>query len=272
MRIAVRAWGLLLSVAAWSAMAAAQRAPEERPFRAQHAMVVSIHHAATDAGVAVLRQGGNAVDAAVAVGFALAVVYPQAGNIGGGGFMLVRMHSGAAHFLDYRERAPGAAAAGMYLDAGGKVVPGLSTVGYKAIGVPGTVAGLTYAEKRYGRLGLAKVMAPAIALARDGFVLSEEEARNLEHARNVARFPLSRRIFQRDGNFYKPGETFQQPELAKTLQRIAADPQDFYKGSMAKELAQSVQKGGGLITAADLAAYEVKERTPLEGDYRGFTW
>src|SRR3569833_398009 len=113
-------------------------------------------------------------------------------------------------------------------------------------------------------------MAPAIALARDGFVLSEEEARNLEHARNVARFRESRRIFQRDGNFYKAGETFRQPELARTLQRIAADPQDFYRGSLAKELAQSVQKGGGLITAADLAAYEVQERAPHEGDYRGF--
>jgi gamma-glutamyltranspeptidase/glutathione hydrolase len=240
------------------------------PVTAQHAMVVSIHHCATDAGVAVLRQGGNAVDAAVTVGFALAVVYPQAGNIGGGGFMLVRMHTAEAHFLDYRERAPRAASAGMYLDANGKVVPELSTVGYKAIGVPGTVAGLAYAEKRYGRLGLKKVMAPAISLARDGYVLTEEEARSLERARNLPRFPESRRLFQRDGNFYKAGETFRQPELARTLERIAADPQEFYKGAMAKELAAAVQKGGGLIRAADLAAYEVKERTPLEGDYRGF--
>jgi gamma-glutamyltranspeptidase/glutathione hydrolase len=263
------AWVALVGIA----VAAVGQVPDrlnEQPVTAPHAMVVSIHHCASDAGVAVLRRGGNAVDAAVAVGFALAVVYPQAGNIGGGGFMLVRMHTGEAHFLDYRERAPAAATAGMYLDANGKVVPGLSTVGYKAIGVPGTVAGLAYAEKKYGRLTLKQVMAPAIRLARDGFVLTEEEARNLEQARNLPKFPESRWLFQRDGNYYKAGETFRQPELVRTLERIAAQPQDFYQGAMAKELAAFVQKGGGLITAADLAAYEVKERTPLEGDYRGF--
>ena len=267
MGIGVRAWSLVFVLATGPLLA---QAPDERPVTAQHAMVVTIHHCAGDAGLSVLKQGGNAVDAAVAVGFALAVVHPQAGNIGGGGFMLVRMHSGEAHFLDYRERAPGAASAGMYLDASGKVVPGLSTAGYKAIGVPGTVAGLTYAEKKFGRLGLKKVMAPAIALARDGYVLSDEEARSLAHSKNLAQFPESRKIFQRDGNFYKVGEKFKQPELARTLERIAADPQEFYKGPMAKELAETVQKGGGLITAEDLAKYEVKERRPLEGEYRGY--
>jgi gamma-glutamyltranspeptidase/glutathione hydrolase len=240
------------------------------PTLARHAMVVSIHHDASDAGVEVLKSGGNAVDAAVAVGFALAVVFPQAGNLGGGGFMLVRMKTGEAHFLDYRERAPAASSAGMYLDAQGNVVAGLSTTGYKAIGVPGSVAGLIYAEKTYGRLTLAQAMAPAIRLASQGYILSEEEARNLAAAKNLAMFPESRRIFQRDGNFLKSGDRFTQPELARTLTRIAADPASFYKGPMAAELAASIQKGGGLITTADLAAYEVKDRAPLTGNYRGY--
>ncbi len=239
------------------------------PTLARHAMVVSIHHDASDAGVDVLKAGGNAVDAAVAVGFALAVVYPQAGNLGGGGFMLVRMKTGEAHFIDYRERAPAAARAKMYLDAKGNVVPGASTTGYKAIGVPGTVAGLVYAEKSYGRLTLAQVMAPAIRLASAGYILSDEEARSLAAAKNLARFPESRRIFQRDGDYLKPGDRFTQPQLAATLKRIAADPASFYKGPMAAELAASIHKGGGLLTTADLAAYAVKDRAPLTGSYRG---
>ena len=239
------------------------------PTLARHAMVVSIHHDASDAGVEVLKAGGNAVDAAVAVGFALAVAFPQAGNLGGGGFMLVRMKTGEAHFLDYRERAPAVATAGMYLDAQGSVVAGLSTTGYKAIGVPGTVAGLVYAEKTYGRLTLAQVMAPAIRLASQGYVLSDEEAHSLATAKNLAHFPESRRIFQRNGDFLKQGDRFTQPELARTLRRIAADPASFYKGPMAAELAASMQKGGGLITTADLAAYEVKDHAPLTGSYRG---
>jgi gamma-glutamyltranspeptidase/glutathione hydrolase len=240
------------------------------PTLAKHAMVVSIHHDASDAGLAMLKQGGNAVDAAVAVGFALAVVFPQAGNLGGGGFMLIRMHTGQAHFLDYREKAPAAATADMYLDAQKNVVPGLSTLGYKAIGVPGTVAGLVYAEKTYGKLTLAKVMAPAIKLATDGCILPEEVADNIRTARNLAKFPESRHLYQRDGNFYKPGDRMIQPELAATLKRIAADPTTFYKGSMADEIAASIQKGGGLITTADLAAYQVKDRAPLTGSYRGY--
>lgn len=145
------------------------------PVPAKHGMVVSIQHDASDAGLEMLRQGGNAVDAAVAVGFALAVTYPQAGNLGGGGFMLVRMHTGRAHFIDYREEAPAAASADMYLDASKNVVPGMSTSTLKAVGIPGTVAGLAYAEKTYGKLGLAGVMAPAIRLATDGYILPEEE-------------------------------------------------------------------------------------------------
>ncbi|HEY4355769.1 MAG TPA: gamma-glutamyltransferase [Acidobacteriaceae bacterium] len=244
------------------------------PVRTQHAMVVSIHHDATDAGVEILRAGGNAVDAAVAVGFALAVVHPAAGNIGGGGFMLIRpgtnaLAHGQPHFLDYREKAPAAASANMYLDASGNVIPKMSTVGPKASGVPGSVAGLTYAERTYGRLGLARVMQPAIRLAREGFVLTEEEARTL-HSALLTRFPESHRIFQRDGKYYTAGERFQQPELAHTLGRIAANPSDFYKGKMAAEIAAYESKVGGLITAADLAAYQVKERTPLVGHYRNY--
>jgi gamma-glutamyltranspeptidase/glutathione hydrolase len=251
--------------------------PPIPPVTADHAMVVTVHHDATDAGVEILREGGNAVDAAVAVGFALAVVYPEAGNIGGGGFMLIRPATnhgmGASttpkpHFLDYREKAPAAATANMYLDAQGNVVPKLSTVGSKSSGVPGTVAGLTYAEAHFGRLTLAKVMAPAIRLARDGYVLGPDEAAYL-HAPILTQFPSSSRIFQRDGNFYQPGDTFKQPELADTLTRIAANPDDFYKGKLAAQIAAFEAANQGLITAQDLAAYQVKERTPLLGRYHG---
>ena len=240
-----------------------------RPTHAQKAIVVSIHELASDAGVEVLKAGGNAIDAAVATGFALAVVHPQAGNIGGGGFMLIRMTDGTVHFLDYREKAPKAATADMYLDQQGNVVPKLSTVGYKAIAVPGSVAGMAKAEKQWGKLGLARVMAPAIKLARDGFPLPYEYEREFQDA-TLAQFPESRRIFQRSGNYYKAGEVFKQPELARTLDRIAQNPDDFYKGALAKEIAAAMQKGGGLITAEDLAAYEVKEREPIHGSYRGY--
>jgi len=166
---------LLLSATLTAAPLAAQ---PDQPVRAQHAMVVTIHHDATDAGVAILKQGGNAIDAAVAVGFALAVVHPQAGNIGGGGFMLIRDHTGKTHFLDYREKAPATATADMYLDADKNVIPNLSTVGYKSSGVPGTVAGLVYAQRHFGKLTLQQDMAPAIALATNGFVLTAPEAEN----------------------------------------------------------------------------------------------
>ncbi len=245
-----------------------------QPVTAAHAMVVSIHHDATDAGLQVLREGGNAVDAAVAVGFALAVVYPAAGNIGGGGFMLIRPSSSALNhglptFLDYREKAPAAASPNMYLDARGNVIPRLSTVGPHSSGVPGTVAGLTYAQSHFGRLTLAQVMAPAIRLARDGYLLSAEEARML-HSPILTQFPTSRAIFQRDGNFYQPGDRLRQPELAATLTRIAADPASFYHGALAAQTAAFEAANNGLITAQDLAAYQVKERTPLLGHYHGY--
>lgn len=240
-----------------------------RPAHAEHAMVASVHPDASKAGVEIMQAGGNAVDAAVAVGFALAVVHPGAGNIGGGGFMLVRMADGTEHFLDYREKAPAKATANMYLDEQGNVVPGASTIGYKAIAVPGSVAGLAYAQKHWGKLPLAKVMEPAIRLAREGWVLSYEDAEDFKD-QELAKFPESRRIFQRDGNFYKQGDVFNQPELAATLDRIAQNPDEFYRGQMAKQIAAAMQKGGGLITTEDLASYEVKERRPIHGTYRGF--
>ena len=240
-----------------------------RPVHASHAMVASVHERASQAGVEVMQAGGNAVDAAVAVGFALAVVYPQAGNIGGGGFMLLRRSDGATHFIDYREKAPAAATANMYLDAQGNVIPNASLVGYKASAVPGSVAGMVYAEKKYGKLTLARVMAPAIKLAREGFSLAYEDAEDLRDE-DLGKFPESKRIFQRNGDYYKPGEILRQPELARTLERIAKNPDDFYHGAIAREFAAAMQKGGGLITTNDLAHYEVKEREPVRGTYRGY--
>jgi gamma-glutamyltranspeptidase/glutathione hydrolase len=239
------------------------------PAHAQHAMVVSRHELASCAGVEIMQAGGNAVDAAVATGFALAVVHPQAGNLGGGGFMLIRMADGRTHFVDFRETAPAAATANMYLDAKGNVIANASVVGYKAIAVPGSVAGLVYTEKKYGKLGLAQVIQPAIKLAQVGFPLAWSDAEDFQD-KHLAEFPESRRIFQRDGKFYTQGEIFRQPELARTLQRISSNPEDFYHGAMARELAAAVQKSGGLITEKDLNSYEVKEREPVRGTYRGY--
>jgi len=232
-------------------------------------MVASVHELASRAGVEAMQAGGNAIDAAVATGFALAVVHPQAGNLGGGGFMLIRMADGKTHFIDFREKAPAAASANMYLDAQGNVIENASVVGYKSIGVPGSVGGLVYAQKSYGKLTLMQVMAPAIKLAREGFALAWEDADDL-HDADLARFPESRRIFQRGGNYYQQGEILRQPELAHTLERIAANPDDFYHGALARELSAAIQQGGGLITADDLAHYEVKEREPVRGSYRGY--
>jgi gamma-glutamyltranspeptidase/glutathione hydrolase len=247
---------------------------DEQPVRAQHGMVVSVHHLASDAGVEILRAGGNAVDAAVATGFALAVVHPAAGNLGGGGFMLLRTHDGHATFIDYREKAPLAATETMYQDAQGNVLPGdnlqSSVIGYRSIATPGSVAGMVYAEREYGKLGLTRVMAPAIKLAGDGFVLSAEEAHELADP-DLAKFPDSKRIFQRDGNLYKEGEVFAQPALARTLTRIAADPGDFYHGKMAHDLVDELHKGGALLTLDDLAQYNVVERTPVTGAFHNYT-
>jgi gamma-glutamyltranspeptidase / glutathione hydrolase len=220
----------------------------EQPVRARHGMVVSVHHLASDAGVAILREGGNAVDAAVATGFALAVVHPAAGNLGGGGFMLLRTHDGKSTFIDYREQAPLAATQDMYLDAQGNVIPDASVLGVSIDCHAGIGCRPGLCRKEIRPLGLKKVMAPAIALARDGFVLTEEEARQLADP-DLAKFADSKRIFQRDGNLLKAGETFKQPELAKTLERISNDPGGFYHGKMAEELVAELKAGGALLTA-----------------------
>ena len=184
--------------------------------------------------------------------------------------MLIRMNDSDVHFIDYREQAPAAATANMYLDAQGNVIEDASVVGYRAISVPGSVAGMVYAQKKYGKLTLQQVLAPATKLARDGFPLTAVDAREMKNDKHLAQFAESRRIFQRNGDYYKQGEIFRQPELAKTLERIARDPDDFYHGAMARELATAIQKGGGLITTNDLAHYEVKEREPVRGTYRGY--
>jgi gamma-glutamyltranspeptidase / glutathione hydrolase len=260
-----------LFIAVFTALFAASLAAAPlRPTHAPHAIVASVHELASCAGVEMLRSGGNAVDAAVATGFALAVVHPQAGNLGGGGFLLLRNANGKTHFIDFRETAPAAATENMYLDVQGNVIQDASIVGYKSVGVPGTVAGLIYAEKQYGKLSIEKVIAPAIKLARDGFPLAYEDAQDLRKDEHLAEFPESKRIFLREGNYYQPGEVFKQPELARTLERLAKDPDTFYHGAMARELAAAIDKGGGLITAEDLAAYEVKEREPVRGTYRGY--
>ncbi len=260
---------ILLLMAAVAGFGAPSAHGSTEPVHAQHGIVVSSKELASQAGVEIMRAGGNAVDAAVATGFALAVVHPAAGNLGGGGFMLIRMADGKTHFIDYREKAPAAAKPDMYLDAHGNVIEGATEYGYKAIGVPGSVAGMVYAEQKYGKLTLKQVMAPAMRLAREGYALTWGEARGLRDE-YLSKFPESRRIFQRDGKYYEQGAIFRQPDLARTLERIAAKPDDFYHGALARELAAAMQKGGGLITADDLANYEVKEREPVRGNYRGY--
>ncbi|HTD12464.1 MAG TPA: gamma-glutamyltransferase [Steroidobacteraceae bacterium] len=239
------------------------------PEHGAHGMVVSAHQLASQAGVEMMQAGGNAVDAAVATGFALAVVYPSAGNIGGGGFMLLRLHDGATHFIDYRETAPGKATSTMYQDAHGNVIPNLSTVGYQAAGVPGSVKGLVYAERHFGKLGLARVMQPAIRLAHAGYALSWSDAREMTNETHLAQYPDSKRIFQNDGKGWRQGDIFRQPELARTLERIAADPEDFYHGELARQFTEFVQRGGGLVTLKDLANYQVHDRVAVHGSYRG---
>jgi len=241
-----------------------------QPVRARHGMVVTSETHATRVGLDALRSGGNAVDAAVAVGFALAVTHPSAGNIGGGGFMLLRLASGRAIFLDFRERAPLKASRNMYLDAAGKATEE-SVIGYRASGVPGTVRGLEYASRKYGKKPWAEMVRPAVDLASKGFPLSYSQAQSLKDAKGLDRFPETKRIFQRDGKFYETGETFAQKDLARTLERIARlGANDFYEGETARLLAKDMAAHGGLITLEDLKSYAVVEREPLTGSYRGY--
>jgi gamma-glutamyltranspeptidase/glutathione hydrolase len=242
-----------------------------QPVRARHGMVVTRETHATDVGLEVLKNGGNAVDAAVAVGFALAVTHPSAGNLGGGGFMLVRMADGRTAFIDFRERAPEKASHDMYLDAAGNPTQD-SLTGYRASGVPGTVRGLEYASKKLGRTQWAVLVKPAFLLASKGFNLSYAQANGLKNAaKGLSQFPESNRIFLRDGKYYEPGDLFVQPELALTLDRIAKlGSKDFYEGETARLLAKDMQAHGGLITLDDLKKYVAIERKPMTGKYRGY--
>lgn len=246
------------------------QAPPPQPVSAEHGMVVSASGLASDVGVRILRDGGNAVDAAVAVGLALAVVYPQAGNLGGGGFLLLRQAGGRAVALDFREVAPARASKDLYLDSEGQVIPEASLVGHRAAGVPGTVAGLGMALRKYGRLSWARVVEPARRLAAEGFPVSPNLARALR-SRLLSRFPESRRIFQREGRYYEAGEVFKQPELAATLERLQRrGPEELYTGRTAELLAREMSEHGGLITKRDLRAYRPVEREPLRGTFRGY--
>ncbi len=234
-------------------------------------MVVAQEPVATDVGVAVLKGGGNAIDAAVAVAFALAVTHPSAGNIGGGGFILARFSDGRTTFIDFRERAPETASRNMYLDDAGNLTAG-SRVGWRAAGVPGTVRGLEYAHRKYGSKNWPDLLAPAVELARQGAVLSYAEARSICGARKLLeRFPESKRIFLKGGACFEAGEKLVQPELAATLTRIARDgARDFYEGETARRLASEMASNGGTITLEDLKRYEVVERAPLTGRYKGY--
>jgi len=244
--------------------------------RGAHGMVASDEEPGSRAGVEILQKGGNAVDAAVATAFALAVVEPAAGNIGGGGFMLVRMADGRASFLDYREVAPGKATRDMYIRQDGKLDTEASVIGYRAVAVPGTVAGLELALKTYGTMKLAEVMAPAIRLAENGFPVRSKLLREFARERpELQRFSYSRRFFLNNGEMYKEGETLRQPELAATLKRIAKNgAAEFYRGQTARMLVEEMNGLGGLITMQDLAEYQPKVRQVLRAKYRvdGHDW
>ncbi|HEX3535351.1 MAG TPA: gamma-glutamyltransferase [Stellaceae bacterium] len=269
--IAPRLSGFLFALSLVAAPAVAEE--PERAVEARHGMVVSAQHEASDAGLAILQAGGNAIDAAVAVGYGLAVVDPCCGNIGGGGFMLIRRADGHAVVLDFRETAPQDARRDLYLDATGKPDRERSLYGYIAAGVPGTVMGLDRALTEYGKLSRAKVMAPAIALARDGFVLGESDAAIIAgKAPRLAADPEAAKVFLRpDGNTLQAGDRLMQADLAHTLSQIAEQgPDAFYRGSIAAAVTTASSANGGIFSAADFASYTIAERAPIACDYRGY--
>jgi len=265
MRI-IKGFCVLLALAAASFSAFGRE-----PVRARKAMVVAQESYAVDVGVRVLKSGGNAVDAAVAVAFALSVTHPSAGNIGGGGFLLARFAGGNSTFIDFREMAPASASRNMYIGPDGKPTRD-SVTGWRASGVPGTVRGLELAHRKYGRKPWAELIQPAIALAGQGVVLSYAEARSMCSARKLMeQFPESKRIFLKGGACFEAGERLVQPELANVLRRIAASgAKDFYAGETARILAAEMKKNGGEITLADLKGYTAVERKPIEGAHRGY--
>lgn len=245
------------------------------PVRAKNAMVASQHELASKIGADIMKRGGNAVDAAIAVGLALAVVYPEAGNIGGGGFMLIRFKDGRTTSIDYREMAPKAANRDIFLGKDGKVISGEggSTIGYRASGVPGTPAGFDYAFKKYGsgKLKWSELVAPARKIAQDGYVLTYRLAELFKaYKNNLEKYPESKKIFLNGGKFYEEGDLFKQPELAQTLTRIEQQgANEFYTGKTAQLIAADMKANNGLITLEDLKNYKPKERVPLKGNYRG---
>ncbi|MHC2499568.1 gamma-glutamyltranspeptidase/glutathione hydrolase [Bradyrhizobium barranii subsp. barranii] len=242
------------------------------PVAAQNGMVVSAQHLATQVGVDVLKRGGNAVDAAVAVGYALAVVYPAAGNLGGGGFMTIQLADGRKTFLDFRETAPKGATANMYLDKDGNVIKGISTKGHLAVGVPGSVSGMEYAREKYGTMKRADLLAPAIQFAEQGFVLDQGDIDLLRTATDDFKDdPASSAIFLNNGQPFGVGDRLQQSELAKTLREISSKGTDgFYKGWVGSAIVASSQAGKGLLTQDDLDGYKTRELAPVECDYRGY--
>lgn len=241
-----------------------------QPVRARQGMAVAMESQAVDVGVAVLQKGGNAVDAAVAMGFAMAVTHPFAGNLGGGGFMLIRFADGRSTFIDFREMAPGASTRNMYLDAKGELTRD-SVEGWRSSGVPGTVRGFQMAVDKYGKKSWAESLAPAMQLAK-GFPVSYALSESLKGSRALGSDPESKRIFQKGGAFFDVGETLAQPELGATLARIARNgPNEFYEGETARRFAAEMAKHGGIITEADLKNYKAIERTPLKGKYKNYT-
>jgi gamma-glutamyltranspeptidase / glutathione hydrolase len=263
---------VLLACLWWTCLVPVAKAASLRPVAAEHGMVVSAQHLASKVGIDTLKAGGNAVDAAVAVGYALAVVYPAAGNLGGGGFMTIRFADGRTTFLDFRETAPRAATRDMYLDKNGKVIDGLSTIGWLAAGVPGTVSGLEYARGKYGTMRRAALIDPAIDLAEDGFILDQGDVDMLASATDdFKKLPSSARIFLNKGKPFVAGQRLVQPDLANTLRLIRAQGVDgFYKGKTASAIVRASRAGGGIFDEEDLASYRTRELAPLECDYRGY--
>lgn len=243
-----------------------------QPVTAKHAMVSTGQHLATDAGINILKQGGNAIDAAVTIGYALAVVQPCCGNIGGGGFMLIRFANGKTSFINFRETAPAKSSAALFLDKYGKPMPNAITNSYRAVAVPGTVAGLNYALAKYGTMPLSRVMQPAITLATQGYRLEPGDITSL--AGSAAQFnqqPNVAAIFTKQGKAYQTGDLLIQRKLAKTLNLIATKGNaGFYQGSVAKAMVNASQQHDGVLSLNDLANYQVEEIPPLTCRYRGY--
>ncbi|HJT29230.1 MAG TPA: gamma-glutamyltransferase [Pyrinomonadaceae bacterium] len=246
------------------------------PVRARHGMVASTNEVASSVGVEIMKRGGNAVDAAIAVAFALAVTHPAAGNLGGGGFMMIRLKDGRTTAIDYREMAPGAAHRDVYLDKNGNLIEGEggSLIGYRAAGVPGTVRGMELALKKFGsgKLTWAQLVEPARQLAGRGFVVTHELARSLYSNREyLEKYAETKRIYLKGGKFYQEGELFRQPELAATFARLQRfGPNEFYEGETARLITGDVKRNNGLMTMDDLRGYVAKERAPVRGNYRGY--